>query len=71
MNTMFDHLQPLKLREAIQSIHRRVEGRRKTAVDARNREHREHHRLMLAGKVKAYTDVLCLLQDRYQTKQSK
>lgn len=58
----------LETQEAIGSVYSRVAKRRTSARAARNASTNEQRRLMLAGKVKAYTDILCLLKDRYGNK---
>ena len=58
----------LETQEAVGSIYSRVLKQQQSATEARNKATNEQRRLMLAGKVKAYTDVLCLLKDRYGSK---
>ena len=53
----------------IESLYAQIEKRLTTAREARNNAKTEQQRLMLAGKVKAYTDILCLINDRYKERQ--
>lgn len=54
--------------KVVGSIYARVLKQQCSATEARNKAVNEKERLMLAGKVKAYTDMLCLLKDRYGSK---
>lgn len=58
----------LETQEAIKSIYLRVAKQRASANKARDKAMTEQNHLMLSGKVKAYTDILCLLKDRYGSK---
>lgn len=59
----------IETKEAVSSIYHRVTKLRNGAEVARNEANdeidRDNHR-MLCGKVKAYTDVLCLIRERYK-----
>lgn len=51
--------------EQITAIHKWLSDTRERAVEARSEAESEKKRLMLCGKVKAYTDAICFIQDRY------
>ena len=57
----------IETKEAVCSIYSRVSKSRASAKEARSKA-TDKQRIMLSGKVKAYTDVLCLLKDRYGRK---
>ena len=62
----------LVTQEAIGSIYLRIEKLRNSAAKARDKARdtraSEQKRLILCGKVTAYTDVLCMLKCRYDGK---
>jgi hypothetical protein len=54
--------------DTVKYIYNYVSKLHRSAAKARNEATNEHQRLMLAGKAKAYTDVLALLKTRYGNK---
>lgn len=54
-----DHTEP-------EAIHHWVWKQRARAIRSRNNtEGSSQHKAMLGGKIKAYTELLCLIEDRY------
>lgn len=53
-------------KEQITAIHNWLTNTRRRAQAARDKATpQQHHHLMLCGKVKAYTDAICFIENRY------
>ena len=58
----------LETQEAIQSLHYRIGKRIESAKMAQEDTADVLQKVMLAGKIKAYSEIKCLIQDRYGRK---